>query len=269
MAGSVLWETLRREVRGALLWSMGLALFGIISVLVLPDQAGMEQLVDGLNAVPQFLWQLLGIDDLAVLATPAGFIGLRYFLTAAVLVAAWGVIAGLNVTVNDEVSGTSNMVLSLPVARARLVAERLLAYVPLALLIPLGGMVGLVVGMALNPNGQTDLGPLLNASLVLVPVSLLILCLTAAIGAFIPARALAGGIAGAFVAASFLLKSVANVARSDFGNTMAQLSVFEHADALKTIRDGIAIVPTLTMVIIAVGLALIAVRRFQSRDLTG
>ena len=248
-------------------WSLGLAFFGVITTSILPDQAGMQDMVAALEAMPAFIFQMLGVEDLSVLATPAGFIGLRYFLTAAILLAVWAVVSGLNVITNDEARGIANMVVSLPLSRTRIVIERILAYILPAIIIPLSGVIGLWLGMAINPNAQTGLTPLILASLMMTPVALLILNLTVLIGAVVPRRGLVAGVAGGFVAVSFLLKSVAGLARSDFGNTMAELSVFQHADAVAIIRDGFPVVTALIMLAISVAMAATAVSFFQQRDL--
>ena len=267
MVWSVFWETLRRESRSTLLWSLGMAFFGVITTAILPDPAGMEQIVKTLESMPPFIFQMLGVEDLSVLATPAGFIGLRFFLTAAVLLAVWAVLSGLNVITNDETRGIANMVVSLPLPRSRLLMERILASVFPALVIPLTGVAGLAVGMAVNPFAKTDLTPLVLAGLMLTPVALVILNLTVLIGAAVPRRGVVAGIAGGFIAISFLLKSVAGIARSDFGDAMAELSVFQHADAVAIIRDGFPSVTALIMLALAGAMAVSAVVFFQRRDL--
>lgn len=267
MSWSVFWDTMRRERRSTLLWAIGLAFLGIITTAILPDPAGMEQIVETLESLPPFIFQMLGVEDLSILATPAGFIGLRFFLTAAVLLAVWAVFSGMNVITNDESRGIANMVVSLPVSRSRIVVERILAYIFPALVIPLAGVGGLAIGMAVNPYAKTDLTPLILAGLMLTPVALVILNLTVLIGAAIPRRGLVAGIAGGFIAISFLLKSVAGIARSDFGDAMAELSVFQHADAVAIIRDGFPTVTALLLLALAGAMAASAVVFFQRRDL--
>lgn len=266
MPWSVFRDTLRRERRSTLFWAVGFAIYGVFTTAILPDPAGMQQIVETLESLPPFIFQMLGVEDLAVLATPAGFIGLRYFLTAAVLLAIWAVLSGLNVITNDETRGIANMVVSLPLSRTRIITERLLAYIFPALVIPLAGVGGLALGMALNPFAQTDMTPLILASLMSTPLALIILNLTVLIGAAVPRRGLAAGIAGGFIAISFLLKSVAGLARSDFGDTMAELSVFQHADAVAIIRDGFPTGTAIIMLVLAGVMAVFAVAFFQRRD---
>lgn len=267
MPWSVFWETLRRESRSTLFWSIGMALYGVLTTAILPDPNGMQQIVDTMESLPPFFFQMLGVEDLSILATPAGFIGLRFFLTAAVLLAVWAVLSGLNVITNDESRGIANMVISLPLSRARVLVERILAYIFPSIVIPLAGVAGLAFGMTVNPFAKTEMGPLILAGLMLTPVALVILSLTVLIGAAMPRRGMVAATAGGFVAISFMLKSVAGIARSNFGDTMAELSVFQHADAIVILRDGFPVVTALILLGLAAVMAVAAAGFFQSRDL--
>lgn len=267
MHWSVFRETLRREIRGTLFWSLGLAFYGLVVTMVLPDQAGMQQMVESMDALPPFIFRILGVEDIGVLVTPAGFLAMRYFLIAGIMLAVWAVLSGLNVVTNDETSGITNMVVSLPVSRQRLLIERVLAHIVPALIIPMAGVGGLALGMVINPNARADLTPIILSSLMMTMVALPVFTLTVLLGAVIPRRGLVLGMAGGFVAASFVLKSVANFARSEFGNTMAELSVFHHSDAMLILRNGFPVVTAFIMLVLTVLMAFAAARFFQRRDL--
>lgn len=267
MMGSIFSETLRREWRGTLFWAIGLAVYAIITAMILPNAEGMAQMTGVLEGMPPLIWQLLGVEDITVIASPAGFFAVRFFMAVAVLLAVWSVLGGLSVTVSDEVRGISNVLLSLPIPRWRVIIEKLAAYAVLAVPVALGGHLGLVMGMQLNPNAQTDAGVLFQVTLAMLPMMLLILALTALVGSILPNRAAVGGIAGLFVAVSFVLKSVAGIAKSDFGDFMAQLSIFQHIDALGVIRGGLAPLPTLVMLGIAAVMTAAAVAFYQRRDI--
>lgn len=267
MLWSVFWETLRREWRTTLFWGLGLAAFGLLTTGILPDEEGMKQMVEAFNVVPGFLWQLLGVEDISVLLSPQGFVGLRYFLSASVLICAWAVVSGLNVLVNDETRGIANMMIALPLPRRRIIIEKMLANIPLAVVVAFGGFFGLVFGIVINPNAQMDLAPLVLGTITLLPVALLVISLTVLIGAVLPRRALVVGLAGGFIAVSFILKSVAGMAKSDFSDALAQLSIFTHTDAMSVIRDGFAPVTAILILAIAAGLTYASIMVFERRDL--
>lgn len=269
MRGSNFAETLRREWRSTLLWSLGFFGYGMLTVGILPDADGMQQMSEALSAVPTFVWQLIGIQDVSVLATVSGFISFRFFLTASVLLAVWAVVSGMNVTLNDETAGISNMVFSLPASRTQVVIEKLLAYVPIAVIIPVSGLLGLVVGMSLNTQAATDVTPLALSTFAMMPVALLILCFTAFIASVMPRKAWVASIAGGFVAVSFFLNSIGGMLRSDLGTAMQQLSVFHHADASRVLLNGFPLIAALVILIVAGALAAASARLFTRRDLAG
>jgi hypothetical protein len=94
-----------------------------------------------------------------------------------------------------------------------------------------------------------------------------VLSLTILLGTMFPRRGLAAGLAGAFVAVSFVLKSIAGIAKSDISDALAQLSIFQHADALTVIRTGFAPLTALILLVVAIVMTLGAVGVFQRRDL--
>lgn len=266
MPWSIFFETVRRNLRGTLLWGGAFALLAFTVAAFLPDQAGMQDMLAAFESLPPFLFQMLGVDDITVLLTPAGFIGFRYFLVAAVLIAVWAVLSGLNVITNDEAQGITDVMLGLPVPRWRLLVERVLAYIPPAVVIPQMGVVGLMIAMAANPNARTDLLPMAEASLMLTPVALIVLSLTVFVGALLPRRGLVSGVATAFIAVSFVLKSVAGIARTDFADSLAEFSIFQQADAVSVISTGFPVVTALVMLGIAAALVGVSIGLFQRRD---
>lgn len=267
MKWTIFAETLRRQWRGMLLWSLGLFGYGILTTAIVPDPEGLKQMASLLNSLPAFIWQALGVPDVSTIATPLGIISLRYFLTAVIVLSVWGVLAGMSITLNDETSGISDMLFSLPVKRGRVVAEKLLAMVPLVFVLVLSGWAGLAVGMQLNPYASSDLGVLLQASLNMVPITLFVLALTTLLGSILPRKALVGGIAGGFLGASFMLNMVGNVARSDVATALQQFSVFHHAEATNLLLNGYPWSAMLVMLAIAAGLAFLSVRMIDQRDL--
>jgi len=269
MRGSTFIETLRRAWRSTIMWSAGFGAYGLVVVAVLPDPEGMKKMAEALTAVPAFVWQMVGVQDVSVLATTGGFIAFRYFLTASVLLAVWAVLTGMNITLNDESAGISNMVFSLPISRMRVQLEKFAAYLIPCAIIPLSGVVGLMAGMALNPHAATDLPPLVFSALVLVSVGMLIMCFTALIAVILPRKAWVASIAGGFVAVSFLFNSVGGMLRSDLGTAMQQFSVFHHSDASRVLLNGFPLVAVIVMLIVAGALMAASTRLFMNRDLAG
>jgi ABC-2 type transport system permease protein len=269
MTGKVFWETLRGGWRQALYGAVGLAMFGAYSMLLLPDTAGLQGFVKLMEAMPSEMMQAIGVDDPAMMATPEGFIGFAFFTYGAILLSVFAIFAGLSLTANDEESGAMNMLLALPLPRWRVVVERAAAQVIFAFVIALGGWVSLVVMRSFNPYAESlDPLTLLKACMAFVPVILTIMALTAVLGALIRRRNIAGAVAGAFVAASYLMSTLGGMAGPGIGELMQKLSIYTYFDGSELARNGLDLGVFVVFSLIAAVLAAVAVGLFDRRDIT-
>lgn len=269
MAGKVFWRTLRSGWRQAIYTTLGLSFFAAYAMLLLPDTAGLQGFVKLLEAMPSEMMQVMGVEDPAMIATPAGFIGFAFFTYGEILLSVIAVFAGLSLTANDEESGTMNMLLALPLPRWRIIVERSLAQVVFAFVIALGSWVSLIALRSINPYAAS-LEPLtlLKACLGFVPVMLLVTALTAVFSVLIRRRNVAGALAGAFVAASYLLNTVGGMAGEDVGALMQKLSIYTYFDGSELARNGVNGVTFAVAVLIAAALTMVAVGLFNRRDIT-
>lgn len=269
MTGKVFWETLRGGWRTALYGAVGLAFFGAYSVLLLPDTAGLQGFVKLMEAMPSEMMQAIGVDDPAMMATPEGFIGFAFFTYGAILLSVFAIFAGLSITANDEESGAMNMLLALPLPRWRVVVERAAAQVIFAFVIALGGWISLVAVRSFNTYAES-LEPLtlLKACMAFVPIILTIMALTAVLGALIRRRNIAGAVAGAFVAASYLMNTLGGMAGPGVGELMQKLSIYTYFDGPELARNGLDLGVFMVFSLIAAVLTAAAVGLFNRRDIT-
>jgi ABC-2 type transport system permease protein len=269
MTGKVFWETLRGGWRQALYGAVALGFFGAYSVLLLPDTAGLQGFVKLMEAMPSEMMQAIGVDDPAMMATPEGFIGFAFFTYGAILLSVFGIFAGLSLTANDEESGAMNMLLALPLPRWRVVVERAAAQVIFAFVIALGGWMSLVLMRSLNTYAESlDPLTLLKACMAFVPVILTIMAATAVLGVLIRRRNIAGAVAGAFVAASYLMNTLGGMAGPGIGELMQKLSIYTYFDGPELARNGLDLGAFVVFSLIAAVLAAVAVGLFDRRDIT-
>ena len=269
MTGKVFWETLRGGWRQALYGAVALGFFGAYSVLLLPDTAGLQGFVKLMEAMPSEMMQAIGVDDPAMMATPEGFIGFAFFTYGAILLSVFGIFAGLSLTANDEESGAMNMLLALPLPRWRVVVERAAAQVIFAFVIALGGWMSLVLMRSLNTYAESlDPLTLLKACMAFVPVILTIMAATAVLGVLIRRRNIAGAVAGAFVAASYLMNTLGGMAGPGIGELMQKLSIYTYFDGAELARNGLDLGVFVVFSLIAAVLAAVAVGLFDRRDIT-
>lgn len=265
MSGVVFWNTLKSSWRGALYWGIGMGLLAYYILVIIPDMDALNQYADMAKALPPVLMQMLGVSDAASLLAPEGFIGFGFFGYGLLLLAVYAVTAGLNVTANEEDEGILDIVLSLPLARWRLVLERFAAYVLLTLLIIVIAMAGMWLGSqqsALNLN----MGRLVEATLNMLPGILFMIALTIFVSVLVRRKAVATGIVAGIIAASYFLDFIGKAVINDIVQVLQKLSFYSYYDSGDVVINGlntgnVIILLGLTVVLVAGALWL-----FNRRD---
>ena len=266
MAGVFFAETLRRDWRLAVYWGAGLALLGFVIISVIPDAAALNRYADMLESMPPFMLNMLGAEDATALTTPEGFIGFGFFGYALLVLAVFGVLAGLSITSGEEDGGVLDVVLSLPVPRWRVFAERFAAYAVLVVLIAFIGFVGLVLANA-TTSISIDNGRLLVGALNMIPATLLVIAFTAFVAVVLRPRSVAVGLAAGFIVVSFFLDFIASAARHVVTDALSLLSFFTYYDGQHVMLNGPVLVNVLVL-LAAMGLLLAGgLWFFERRDI--
>jgi ABC-2 type transport system permease protein len=264
----VFTHTLRRYARPMLYWGVFLAFFAALQVAFIQDVEALQQLSQLYETLPSFLLQgLVGSSDLAVLATPNGYLASRFFGFGLVWFGIYALVAGMNVTANDEDSGVLDTYISLPLPRWRLVLERLAAYAVTCLGVVALTTIGLMSSALLVPDIGYDLGFMVLSSINLLPGTLVILAVTAALGALVRRRSTALGIAGLFLAGSYMVHFLADSAPTSPIAALRPLSVFSYIEALEVVSRGLNLVNLGLLLIAALVVTGIGVVAFQRRDI--
>jgi ABC-2 type transport system permease protein len=269
MPGEILRETLRRNWLPAVYWAVAMAAYSALVMLLTPDMAGLQAFLGLLEAMPPAMLQTVGLSDPTVLTTAEGFVGFAFFQQGIIILSVYALLAGLNITANDEEMGVMNQLLALPVPRWRVVIERAVSFMLLTAVVATGAWIGFVIGKALNPLTESvDLFRMFQASLGLLPTLLTIMGLTAVFGVVIRRRNIAAGAAGTFVAASYLLNTLGGAAGPGLGETLRSLSLFSYFDGGAVARTGLEVGGVLVLALMAVALIAVTVQVFARRDIT-
>ncbi|MFW5708998.1 MAG: ABC transporter permease subunit [Chloroflexota bacterium] len=268
MGGVIFLETLRRSWRQIFYWGIGLFIWALYPFLMLPDMEALDSYAELVEDLPPALVSAIGMSSAAQFATPEGFIGYAYFGFLLLILSVFGVIAGLNVTANEEEGGEMDILLSTPVPRWRVIIEKLAAYSVMVVGITVIGHAGLMVGKAIAPVdfNITD-GRLLEGSLNLIPGTLLVIAVTAFLGTLLRRRSTAMAAAGVFVVASYLLDLIGRAANTDVADVIRQVSLFAHYDGTNILSTGLVFGSVALLVGVAALLSGLAVRLFQQRDI--
>lgn len=267
MTGTIFMETLRRNWRAILYWGGGMALLGWLQVIILPDVDSLQQMAELMDSLPPVMVQMFGGGGVEFMATPEGYLSLRFFGIVPLFFSVYAVMAGLNVSINDEDQGIMDMLLSLPLPRWRLLIERFLAYSIILSGILLVSVVGLWVGTQMTPLFQSlQVSRLLENILNMLAVMLSVMAFTTLAATVLRRRGQAVALAAVFVIAGYFLDSLGQAASESILNTLRFISPFSYYDSAAVMTNGVAWGDVGLLTAVTVLLVAGAVWFFQRRD---
>jgi ABC-2 type transport system permease protein len=264
MPWSIFNETFRRNWRGMIFWGLGLGLLGAVMTMIIPNMALLKQLESLMKMLPAIA-KSFGMDDAAQMATPEGVIGAGYFGRVLLLLAVYTVLSGLNITVNEEDQGIMDMLLSLPVARWRIVLEKFAAYTLMILVIVTIGFFGLYLG-SVAAAIQVDTQKLIISSINIVPSALLMLAFTTFAGSLFRHKNHATAITVLFIVGSYVMDFVGNAASDSPIAGLRSISFFAYYDNVHVMQNGMNVGSIMLLLGITVILLIASIWCFQQRD---
>lgn len=239
MIGAVFVNTLRHGWRTMLIWGIGIGLISLVQILILPDVDALQQFAAIVETLPPFMLNALGGGDAAFLGTPEGYLAARFYALALLIFAIYALNSGLSITSSEEERGILDLVLSLPIPRWRLIIERLAAYALLlvgAVVVSLGFTL---LSLRMTPVLQIDTARILASTVNILPGALLVLAFTTLLGAIFSNRALAVGLAVAFVIGSFFIDFIGASASGLLTDTLQRLSFYAYYDSTEVMKNGL------------------------------
>lgn len=263
--GAIFVETLRRTWRQAVYWGIGLGAMALLIMLVIPNVDTLEQYREIVETMPPILLQAFGISDADTLATPEGFLSYGFFTYAILILAVYAVIAGLNITANEEDSGIMDVVLTLPVKRWQIVVEKFAAYALLLVVILLVSAVGIVAGELIS-DFEVDDAVVAQSFINTYPPVVLMLAFTAFVATVVRRRGTASVIAIVFIVGSYFVNFVGRAASGSIAESLANASFFYYADTEAIIRDGLVLSNVVGLLAASLALAAAALWFWQRRD---
>ncbi|MCY3832265.1 MAG: ABC transporter permease subunit [Chloroflexi bacterium] len=266
MIGSVFLETLRTTWKQMLYWGVGLSAMGLLVVIMVP-LFNMQDMANLLQSFPPVILAMIGVgQELEIFATNEGFVAIGFFGKSALIFAVYPVVMGMRITANEEDSGTMDVLLSLPIERARVIVEKFLAYglscVGVVILIYLGLHLGVILG-----GVDLDVARLLEVTFYLIPVMVFIMAATMLIAVLARRRAVALGIITAFVIVSYMLQTIGLAAEGTVAEPIGAVSFLTYYNAGDILAQGF-IWPHIAGFVILSGLLLLAsLYRYEGRDI--
>lgn len=207
MLGEITWLDLRLRRRSLYGYAFGLCAYVLVIVALYPAFSHDASL-DELTAHDSTVAALFGATG--PLTTPAGWLGANVYANfGPLIVLILGIGYGAGCLAGQDEDGTLALVVTLPISRARLVAQKVSTLVLLVLSICVATLVAAFAGrafdLAVPPSGLV--GVTVGMMLLGVDFGLVAMWIGAATGS----RGVALGVASALAAASYLVASLAPV----------------------------------------------------------
>lgn len=266
MSGIVIGNTLRTSWKQILYWGLGLGALGLYIDFIASSPDIISGYAELFKTMPPALLQAFGASDVALFTTSEGWIVSIFVSEAAIFLSVFAVMAGLNITANDEQSGVMDVILSLPISRTAYMLERWIGYALIGLAIILltaAITVGGVVGMNIEAPSDVIFASILN----LYPSMLLVMTVTSLLATVMRRRALAIGLSAAFVIVSYLFNAIGAAAGGAAADLMESLSYFSYVHGEAFVLGTYDPMNTvLVLVAVAIGFGL-SLKMFVSRDI--
>ena len=267
MSGTIFIEQLKNSWRQIVYWGGGLAFLAMFIMAILQDVTLITQYQQLLERLPSAILGAFGLSDAAALATPEGFIGFAALTYGTILMAVFAVVAGLDVTANDEDEGILDVLLSLPIPRWRVIVERSLAYGVIIVAIALLEFVGIVIGTFFTPL-EINLMPLFLGCIGLIPAGLILMAVTVFLTSLISHKIIATGLAAGFALVSYVLSIIGSaVTEGSFGRMLGRISVWTYFDSQTVIQEGLNPANVVGLLALTLVLLLASLYAFERRDI--
>tara|TARA_Y100000031_G_scaffold150297_1_gene189448 strand:+ start:314 stop:1117 length:804 start_codon:yes stop_codon:yes gene_type:complete len=265
MLGNVFLKSLRDQRWSLAWWGVGVSLLAAFLVAMFPSIKGIEGFDEVVEAYPKELMAFFGASEMTKMTSATGFLNIELFaLMGPLLVMIFTILRGSGAVAGEEGTGTIEMLLSEPITRGRLLAEKFASTVTATGALSIVLWAVLLVGGALT---DMDIGVMRLTGMI---VSLALLGLTFgaiafAAGCVTGRRNVATGAAAAIAVATYF----ANVLRElvDFMEPARWISPFYYYSGADPLVNGLNPGHVAVLVVAIVVMAAAAYVGFLRRDL--
>jgi len=256
---TLVFQTMRLQFRGALIWGVVVGLYSAAIVATFPTFGDMEQMDQLIQAYPEGMREAFNIEDMG---TPEGFLDSQVFSFAPLALAFFPILASAGAIAGAEERGTIDVLLGNPLPRWQLVVGSFVA-AGLSLL-GIVVLVGLFTwGTAVLFDVDLSLGTTAGAVLNLWPTCLFFGGLAMLCSAVFHRRVLAIAIPGVVLFATYLVDVLGRV--SEDLEDLRPTSVFYYYGS--AIKDGIDWANFGGVTLATLVFVLLAVLAFRRRDI--
>jgi ABC-2 type transport system permease protein len=262
---SILLKTLHDSGRAITWWGVGLVALVSVMVSVFPSihhNASLNKLVQD---YPKALRAFIAFGGTVDYTSGAGYLGTELFsFMVPLLLLLVAVGAGARAIAGEEEAGTLDLLLANPLSRRRLVAEKLGALVVELAVLGFVLWAALAVGAWLA-GMHVSVGNLGAATIDAAVLALVFGVLALLVGSTTGSKTLAVAVPAAGAVAAYLVNVLATLVTAL--EPLQKASPFYHYAAGDPLREGLALVHTALLVLLAAVFAVVAPAALERRDL--
>jgi ABC-2 type transport system permease protein len=262
MLNSLFGKTLR-DLRGQVLgWGVGIGLMALLVIALYPSfKDSMADMNALLASYPDSLKAFFG--DFASMGSLSGWMDVEFFSWIPPILAVFAVGAGAALIGGEETQGTMDLLLSYPIRRWRVVAEKFAALAVATMVIILIILASVLIAVLIIGEdvawGRWSLA-ILNMAPVILVFAAFAFCVSAATGR----RRLAAGLSAILVVGSYFLNGLGKTV--ELLEPYRPLSVFYYYQGGGVITEGLEWGNVGLLLAAAVVLFAVALIGFQRRD---
>lgn len=263
MLRNVFLKTLRDQRNSLMWWVAGIAALAIFTMLFYPSIADSPEFDQMLDDFPEALARAM-LGDVTSLTSPEGYLNSQlYVFLIPMLFLVFTVNRGSGAIAAEEERGTLELLLSYPLQRWRLVADKFLAMCVATLVITIATWLSLLVG-AVIVDMEIGAGRLAEATLSAAMLGLVFGAFSLALGSATGKRTLSIGITAGLSVAAYLLNAFAPLA--DWLEPARWFSPFYYYSGGDPLTNGLDLMHMAVMAGLVTAFVVIAMLTFERRD---
>ena len=264
MLRSVLLKTLRDQRRALLWWSIGLVILAASMMAFYPTLADAPEFDKLLEETPEWLAKSFA-GDVSDLTSPEGYLNSQLFvLLLPLLFMIFAIAQGSGTIAGEEDRGTLELLLSNPLARWRVVAEKIGAMAIATLVLAFAFWLALAIGAAAI-GMDISIGRLAEATLSGALLGLTFGALALALGCATGKHGVCIGVASALGVVAYFLNALAPLV--EVLEPSRKLSPFYYYIGADPLTNGLNLGHVAVLIGLAVVLLAVAIITFNRRDL--
>jgi ABC-2 type transport system permease protein len=264
--GAVFSRTLRDNMPGIAAWGLGYSALIVLATVLYPLLDESNTVFTVLNGLG-FLNFLSAGRDVRALTGFAGYLALQAMSWGPLILAVYTVPQALRAVAHEERQGTLDILLSTPISRWRFLMEKALAVA--CSLAAIAGIVWLSIALSTQALSRVEVvfSHTIASAWHLLPITLVMLCLTLLLSVTLRDSRRAGPLAAALIIASYFTRVLSDFTPHPVLEALKPFSMFSYYRSVAALDQGFQWDADLILLGAAAVLFVLALLAFQRRDL--